>query len=79
MQELTKDILSTGCTNDDLCADGGHPNLHTGVPVLGQLSGQQLIELSVENTVGHELRDSPRYWLSLKALAYCRKHELQDI
>lgn len=46
--------------------------------MLRQLSGQQLIELSIENTVGHELQDSSSCWLSLRAPAYIRRHEVQN-
>lgn len=39
---LAQHILGAGRTDDDFRAQGHHTDLHAGVPVLGQLTGEQL-------------------------------------
>merc|ERR550519_1925294 len=34
---------------------GSHPHLHSAVPILCQLPGQELVQLSLENAVVDEL------------------------
>lgn len=53
---LTKHLLGAGGTDDDLRACGGTTNLHARVPILCELTDQQLVELGFEDTVGHGLR-----------------------
>mmetsp|Transcript_16539 Transcript_16539/g.45765 ORF Transcript_16539/g.45765 Transcript_16539/m.45765 type:complete len:273 (-) Transcript_16539:8-826(-) len=40
---------------DDLCADGRDANLNTRIAVLGQRPHQELVQLSIEDTICHEL------------------------
>ena len=53
---LTEHVLCAGGADDDLRAQRRHTDLHAAVAVLGQLPGQQLIQLGVEHTVGYELQ-----------------------
>mmetsp|Transcript_63146 Transcript_63146/g.150879 ORF Transcript_63146/g.150879 Transcript_63146/m.150879 type:complete len:205 (+) Transcript_63146:189-803(+) len=52
---LAQDFASPGGSDDDLGSDGRHPHLHAGIAVLSQGSGQELVELGVENAICHEL------------------------
>lgn len=52
----TEHVLRAGGLDDDLRAHGGHADLHARIPVFGQFSVQQLVELGVEHTIGNELR-----------------------
>ena len=42
--------------DDDLCAGWGDAHLHTGVAILGELAGQELVQLGLEDPVGDELQ-----------------------
>ena len=55
MQALTQHVLCPGGPDDNLSAQRRDTDLHAGVSVLCKLSREELIELSVENTVCHEL------------------------
>jgi hypothetical protein len=50
-----KNFHSAGGPDDDLGPDWRLAHLHSGEAVLGQLLGQELAQLSVEDTVGDEL------------------------
>ena len=52
---LAKDVLGPGGHDDDLSPGGGDPDLHAGVAILGELAGQELVELGLEHAVGDEL------------------------
>lgn len=52
---FTEDVLSASGSDDDLSADRGDPDFDAGVAVLRQLSGQNLVQLGEENSVGHKL------------------------
>merc|ERR1712062_497097 len=52
---LSQHVLSAGGHDDDLSTGGSHADLHTGVPILGQLTGQKLVQLGFENSVSDEL------------------------
>mmetsp|Transcript_63144 Transcript_63144/g.150875 ORF Transcript_63144/g.150875 Transcript_63144/m.150875 type:complete len:205 (+) Transcript_63144:189-803(+) len=52
---LPQDFPGPGGSDDDLGSDGRHPHLHAGIAVLSQGSGQELVELGVENAICHEL------------------------
>lgn len=54
-KHCTKNILSTSGPDDNLSAHRRDPNFDAGVPVLRQLSGQNLIKLREEDSIGHEL------------------------
>ena len=41
--------------DDDLCAGRGDTHLHPGVAILSELSGQELVQLGLEDPVGDEL------------------------
>lgn len=43
------------CADDDVGDSWGDANLDTRVTFLGQLALEELVELGVEDTVGHEL------------------------
>lgn len=55
---LTQNILRSGGQNDDLRAGGSHSHLNTAVAILGQLTGEELVQLSLEQTVLHKLQHS---------------------
>eukprot|EP01083_Nonionella_stella_P090539 252908_1 len=52
---LSKNILGTGGTYNDVGTMRGGTNLNSGVTILGELGGEELIELGVEASVGDEL------------------------
>merc|ERR1719225_1739306 len=52
---LSQHVLCAGGHDDDLSTGGSHADLHTGVTILGQLTGQKLVQLSFENSVSDEL------------------------
>lgn len=52
---LTKDILGAGGADDDLSPHGRNPNLDAGVAVLRQLTGEHLVQLREEHSIGHKL------------------------
>ena len=52
---LSEDALGAGGADDDLGPMGCGTDLNPGVAVLGELAGEELVELGVEDTVGNEL------------------------
>lgn len=48
---------SPGGQNDDLRPCRSDPDLHAGVPILGKLSGQELVQLGFEDAVRDKLGD----------------------
>merc|ERR1719305_1407055 len=48
---LSEDVLGPGGHDDDLRPGGGHSDLNTGVAILGELPGQELVELSLEDSI----------------------------
>lgn len=52
---LTEDILGAGGADDDLGPHGRNPNLDAGVAVLRQLTGEHLVQLREEHSIGHKL------------------------
>jgi hypothetical protein len=48
---------SPGGHDDDLGPGGRDPDLDAGVAILGQLAGQELVELGFENAVSDELEN----------------------
>jgi len=50
----THDFSLFGGSDTDLGLDGGHTNLDSGIAGCGQSLGEEGVQLSVENTVGHE-------------------------
>ena len=53
---LTQNILCSGGQNDDFCAGGSHSHLNTAVAILCQLSSEEFVQLSLEETILHELQ-----------------------
>lgn len=53
---LAQHVLGLGGHDDDLSAGGCDADLDAGVAILGQLTGQELVQLSLEDSVGDELR-----------------------
>jgi hypothetical protein len=53
---LTQHVLCPGGADDDLCAHGGHTDLHARVAILCQLTSQQLVQLGEEHAIGDELK-----------------------
>lgn len=52
---LTKDGLGTGGSDDDLSALRGDTHLNTRVTILSELTGEELVQLGVEDSVSDEL------------------------
>ena len=52
---LAEDLLDVGGSDGDLGLAGGGLDLDAGVAVVGQLLDEELVDLSVEDTVGDEL------------------------
>jgi len=52
---LPQDVLSPGGADDDLGALGGDTDLDTGVALLAQGAGQELVQLGVEDTISDKL------------------------
>mmetsp|Transcript_91464 Transcript_91464/g.165166 ORF Transcript_91464/g.165166 Transcript_91464/m.165166 type:complete len:201 (-) Transcript_91464:27-629(-) len=52
---LSEDLASAGGTDDDLRADGSHTDLDAGIAILAQSAGQELVQLGIEDAVGHKL------------------------
>jgi len=76
----TENLLGLGGADDDLSASGGDTNLDTGVTLSSELALEELVELSVENTVSDELREKVEgrrgvswlvLWLFLAFIAFC--------
>ncbi len=51
---------ATLTADDDLSASGGHLHFDAGVAVFGQLTVQELVELRIEDPIGHELQWATR-------------------
>lgn len=63
---LTEDILGAGGQDDDFCAGGGHTDLDSTVTILSQLTSEELVQLSLEDSIRHELkRQFPQKFQSL--------------
>lgn len=52
---LSQNVLGLGGHDDDLCAGGSDADLNAGVAILGQLTSQELVQLSLEDSVSNEL------------------------
>lgn len=52
---VTEDFLGVGGPDDDLGTGVGNTDLTAGVTLLSELSGEEVVELGLENTVGDEL------------------------
>ena len=52
---LAKDVLGAGGLDDDLSACRGNTDLHSGIVIFRQLTSQELVEFSVEDTISNEL------------------------
>lgn len=52
---VTEDFLGVGSPDDDLGTGVGNTDLTAGVTLLSELSGEEVVELGLENTVGDEL------------------------
>merc|ERR1719291_258368 len=52
---LSQNVLGPGGHDDDLGPGGSHADLDTGVAILGELSGEELIELGFEDSVSNKL------------------------
>jgi len=52
---LTEDILSVGSSDDDLGLGVGNSDLTTGVTFSGELGGEEVVQLGLENTILHLL------------------------
>jgi hypothetical protein len=52
---LAQHLLGLGGQDDDLGAGGGDADLDARVAVLGQLSGEECVQLGLEDTAAHEL------------------------
>jgi hypothetical protein len=48
---LAEDILGAGGTDDNLNAGGGHADLNTGVTILGELTREEGVQLSIEKSI----------------------------
>ena len=53
---LSENTLGLGGPDDDLLAGGGDTDLNSSVPLLGELAHEELVQLSVENSIGNKLR-----------------------
>lgn len=53
---LSQNILGTSGADDHLSALGSLADLYSGISVVGELSGQKVVQLGVEQTVLNELR-----------------------
>lgn len=52
---LTKNLLGVGGSDDNLGLGRGKSDLNTRVSLLGELTGEELVKFSVENTVSDDL------------------------
>jgi len=52
---LAENLLGVGGSDDDIGDGGGNADLDAGVALLSELALEELVELSVEDTVGDEL------------------------
>merc|ERR1719453_1634988 len=52
---LTEHVTGAGGADDNLGLERGHADLDTGVAISRKLTGEELVELGVEDAVGHEL------------------------
>eukprot|EP00976_Prorocentrum_cordatum_P072881 1180876-Prorocentrum_minimum.AAC.4 len=51
----TENALCAGSADDDLGAHRGDADLDTGVPILSELTGKELVQLGEEHAISHEL------------------------
>lgn len=58
MQLLTQHVLSAGGPDDDFSAERSHAHFNARVTISSELTGEQLVELGVENAVRDELQDT---------------------
>merc|ERR1711897_87253 len=47
---LTQNLLGSGCLDNDFGSEWGDSDVNTGITVLGELSGEQLVKLGVEHS-----------------------------
>lgn len=52
---LSKDVLGTGSTDDDLGALRGNTDLNTCIALLAQATSKELVQLGIENTISDKL------------------------
>jgi len=52
---LSQDVSGASGSDDDFGSAGGNTDLNSRVTLLGQLTLQELVQLSVENAIGNEL------------------------
>ncbi len=52
---LSQNVLCPGSHDDDLRLGGSHTHLDTGVAIFGELASQELVQLSLEDSVGDKL------------------------
>jgi hypothetical protein len=52
---LAENFLGVGCADDDVGDGGGDSNFNTRVSFLSQLALEELVQFSVEDTIGDEL------------------------
>jgi hypothetical protein len=67
---LTEDVLGAGGHDDDLSLGGGNTDLHTGVTILGEFTSQKLVQLSLENSVGDELKHKKNWVINRQMAKY---------
>ena len=58
---LTENTLGLGGPDDNLLAGGGDTDLNSSVSLLGELAHEELVQLSVENSIGNELNEKSKY------------------
>ena len=54
---LSKNVLGVGGTDDDFSAHGGYTHFNAGVTFLADFTGEELVELGVEDAIGDEFAD----------------------
>jgi hypothetical protein len=52
---LAENFLCVGCANDDIGDGGGNADFNTRVSLLGQLTLEELVQFSVEDTISNKL------------------------
>ncbi len=66
-----ENLHGAGGSDDDLCPDGSLAHLHSGKTIFGELLGQELAQLGVEDTVGDELALLADVVLSSNGCRHC--------
>lgn len=51
---LSENFLCVGCANDDIGDGGSNANLDARVSLLSEFTLEELVQLSIENTIGYE-------------------------